>query len=209
MVFEFFPNLKSPERGITLIEIIIAIFIIGFLSVIMISDFPKIQRQSALSRSVYRIAQDVRRAQDMGLSGVQLKDVNDDPILVKGFGVYFAKSEPVYMIYADVADELHPNGSQTFENRAANVLCEEYNSAINVGDCVIERVDISKESASLYIEDIRNVTVDTTSINFRPPSPIIDIENLDGNKIGIVLGLLPDSSYRTVWVNTSGLISVE
>jgi len=76
------------EKGITLVEILVVIFIIAALLTILVSDFPKIQRQFALSRATYKFAQDLRKAQDMALSGEEIKKPDGTIISVKGYGIY-------------------------------------------------------------------------------------------------------------------------
>lgn len=210
MVLKLFSNLK---RGITLIEIVVVAFIISLFSLILISDFPKIQRQFALSRVTYKLAQDLRKTQDLGLSGVQVLDVNKHPIAVQGYGIYInlAQSTTQYIIYADAS----ANGSQTYD-APSDIPCEETDAPDE--DCIIETIDLGKENTSLFIKDIINITGVFTSINFSPPDPIIYIdkrcqqfcEDGDHSRVGIVLGLDTDpSATRTIWVNTSGLINVQ
>ena len=95
------------EKGVTLIEIIVVIFIIAIFSLIIIADFPGIEKQYALSNATYKLAQDFRRVQDLGLSGIQLLDADGNQINVQGYGIYInpAVSDSVYLIYADVGDE--------------------------------------------------------------------------------------------------------
>lgn len=185
-------KISNSQKGISLVEIIVVIFIIAIFSTILISDFPTIQRQFALSRAAYKLAEDLRRAQDLSLSGVKTNDSSGQPIAkVYGYGVYFNLSVPTqYIIYADVGN------------------FQRYIS----GDPIIETTDISKDNPSLYIKQINNINGAYVSINFSPPDPTIKIDNLSsGNsEIGIVLGLNSDSSaIRTVWANTSGLINVQ
>jgi hypothetical protein len=205
-------KLKILSKGITLIEIIIVIFLIVLFSTILISDFPKIQMQFALSRATHKLAQDLRRVQDLGLSGVQIKDSLGNPITVKGYGVYVnpVQDGQKYVIYADVTDS---NGvvDHKFIGQYNNNFCSDKTNP--TADCVIEIIDISQENPNLYIKNqIISVSTYYTSINFSPPNPIINIDNInmDASEIGIVFGLTGDiSAVRTVWVTTSGLINVQ
>ena len=205
-----FPNFKFYEKGVTLIEIIVVIFLVALFSAIVISDFPKIQRQYALSRVTYKLAQDFRKTQDMGLSGVRIKDASGDLISVKGYGIYFnlAQSATKYLIYADV----NP-GNQKFDGDFSTPLCSAQTSP--TADCLIEEViDISQQNPKLYIKRVNNIVnpfTGFTSINFNPPGPATTIDNIYSSNypIGIFLGLTSDNSSRTVWVNTAGLINVD
>lgn len=198
-------KIKNFFAGVTLVEIIVVIFIISVFSLVLISDFPKTQRQFALSRSAYKLAQDFRRAQDLGLSGVQMADSRGQPILVRGYGVYFdlAYSIKQYAIYADVdGDQKYSGGPYSYCDQAVDP----------VSDCAIDVVDVSKENPFLHIKQFNNIVSNYTSANFSPPGPDTKIENLYSGSysLGIVLGLSSDSlAERTVWLNTSGLINVQ
>jgi len=210
--FEY--KIKKYERGITLIELVVVIFIITLFSSILIADFPRIQRGFALSRATYQFAQDLRKTQDLGLSGVQTTDSQGDSIAVKGYGVYIDLTQSVaqYLIYADMDGD----GKYTSNLIYSNNYC---NSKIYPrSDCIISLIDISNANLggnpNLYIKVFKNITMRNTSINFSPPNPDININNRciscsDNSEVGIVFGLLNDnSSERTVCINTSGLISI-
>jgi len=208
-----FSNFNFYEKGVTLIEIIVVIFLVALFSTIVISDFPKIQRQYALSRATYKLAQDFRKTQDMGLSGVRIKDASGNLVSVKGYGIYFnlGQSATKYLIYADV----NP-GNQKFDGSLSTPppLCSAQTSP--TADCLIEEViDVSQQNPRLYIKRIYNVVdpiTGFTSVNFNPPGPTMTIDNIyfGNSPIGIVLGLTADnSSSRTVWVNVAGLINVQ
>ena len=86
-------------------------------------------------------------------------------------------------------------------------------------DCIKQTINISQENQNVYIKNIINGNgqffinaPSYASINFSPPAPVTNISPLNSgeSEIGIVLGLKSDStSSRTVFVNTSGLISVQ
>lgn len=197
----------SDERGITLIEIIVVMVIATMFSMILVTDFPKILRQFAISRTAYRLAQDIRKTEDLGLSGVR---IGDGQIAAKGYGVYITSLAPdnkKYIIYADRGDT--PN--QQFDS--TDKSCDqETNLQL---DCIVESIDITKQEYDIYIEkingDVNNW--DWASINFKPPNP--DIKLVTSNpetesKIDIVLTSASDSSLtRTVSVNKSGLVEVK
>jgi len=193
------------EKGITLVEIIIAILIVTLFSAILISDFPRILKQFALSRATYKLAQDLRKTQDFGLSGVKTSDNQEELIIAKGYGVYFNLSNDTeYIIYADRGE------NPDFRYNGIGQFCID-NDQKDI-DCILESIDISKENPDLFISGINNIDSNYTSINFVPPNPTTEIENISyGNfRIGIVLGLrFEPSRTRTVWVNKSGLIQIK
>jgi len=188
--------MKNLEKGITLIEIIVVIFIISMFSTVLISDFPRIQRQFALSRATYKLAQDIRKTQDLGLSGVKITDAEGNLIDAKGYGIFINLAvlpSEQYVIYAD----------KDGDNR--------YTSDFN--DYIVETVIVNAVDSDLEIKEIININDSFVSINFSPPDPITKIDTLQNNdqhRVGIVLGLKSDDSVqKTVWVNTSGLIRVQ
>jgi type II secretory pathway pseudopilin PulG len=183
---------KFCEKGITLVEIIVSIFMITMFSTILIANFPKILKEFALSRVSYKLAQDLRRVEDLGLSGVQLTGGSGELVQAKGYGIYIDLSaSPIeqYILYAD------SNGDQSYTS----------------GDYIIETIDITKENPNLLIKGVENISGDSTSINFTPPDPTVSIYNLCGScqDISIVIGLDSENSEREVSINTSGLIKVK
>ncbi len=212
MVFNFFSNLRN-SKGITLVEIVVVVFVIGIFSLMMTANFPGILRQLALSKTTYKLVQDFRRVQDLGLSGVQINDGQGQSIkAIKGYGIYvnldnrnLDNKATHYVIYADTDNNNEYNG---FDNPP------DCNSGAGIdlsNDCFIEKVNVSEENSSVYIKGFRNIDGAYTSVNFRPPNPILDIKNLlsSETKVGIVLGLTTDdTAERIIWVSTAGLISV-
>ncbi len=208
MTFDF----KNLKKGITLIEVSITIFFIVLFSLVIIADFPKILRQSALSRATYKLAQDLRSAQDLGLSGIIINDANEEVINVEGYGIYVgALPTEQYVIYADV------NGDQKYSGGTS--LCSEAEQ-IGALDCVIEVIDVSKENPSLSIDEVINNSSDNNissgvNINFKPPNPTINIQDNSEEEIhypglGVRIVLKnTDGFARAVSINSSGLIEVQ
>ena len=210
---------RKNGAGITLVEIVVVLFVVSLFSVIIVANFPRIMRQSALSRATYKLAQDLRSAQDLGLSGVIINDANGDVINnVEGYGIYVG-TPPTnqYVIYADVAS----GGAnvQKYSGDAFTLCSDVEQSGIALtSDCVIEIIDVTDENPSLSISGIVNNFNGTdinsgTSINFTPPNPTINIEDDDSNHYfgsGIKIVLQnTDGSTRAVLINGSGLIDVQ
>lgn len=208
------------ERGITLIEIIVTICIIALFSLILIANFPKIQKQYSLSRATYKLAQDFRRMQDLGLSGIAIKDAKGKTIAATGYGIYVNISEPFtsYIVYADVKPDLDDPkvpGNGIYDGDLLSAPCSETNAKKLEDDCIIEVVDVSEENESLFIKFVTDgrSEYNGVSVTFIPPNPITKITtipNISGlSEIGISLGLNGDSlAQKSVWVNSSGLINI-
>lgn len=197
---KIFKNLKSGA-GITLVEVIVAVFIITVFFAILIADFPKIKRQFALARAVHKFSQDIKMVQDMALSGVTIEGQS-----VKGYGIHvdLAKNKE-YIIYADT---FQPND---FEYTPYTEGCDYSEDC----DYVINTIDISKEESGVIIKEINNINIGNSrvSIDFSPPSPTIKIVNLSADKdnVEIVFASEADSTIaaRKVSVNKAGLIEVK
>lgn len=191
------------KKGITLIEILVVVFIIALLSTILVADFPKIRRQFALTRAVYRMSQDLRKAQDMGLSGQQISGFT-----AKGYGVYINKAtlgNKKYIIYIDRGDT--PDQKYSLSNF---VNCtDQVDTQL---DCVIETIDISKVEPGIVIDNLVNTQDQSVDINFKPPNPTITITGIQDNtaRIQIIFAIESElAKKRTVFVNTSGLIEIK
>jgi|SRR3989344_820319 len=226
MVFKFISNLKNSEKGTTLVEIAVVLFIIALFFTIMIIGLPEIQRRFALSRATYRLAQDLRKARDLSISGVKVKDNGENggnEFSPSGYGIYINKDKvpdgsTEYVIYADVS------GDQTYNNGGSYDYCKDKYPIES--DCVIDIIDVSKENPSLYIKEIDTVAVnsggqattgktDIVSINFLPPNPDVkmtdptDTTVSNFNSIEIVLGIIDSSSERKIFINKAGLINIQ
>ncbi|MCX6721220.1 MAG: prepilin-type N-terminal cleavage/methylation domain-containing protein [Candidatus Staskawiczbacteria bacterium] len=211
---------RNFQPGISLIEIVVVIVIIAIFSTIIIADFPRILKNFALSRATYKLAQDLRKTQDLGLSGLRTHDSAGNEITsIKGYGIYvFVDPNATttnYVVYADLSDVDNDLGSKNYDGPSAYIYCTDVTSPSS--DCILDEIDVSKENKDLYIKRLVNTNQDFVSINFSPP----DFVNIDtkcvqlcdhqpSSEVGIVLGLLSDNSAeRTVWVNTSGLVKIE
>lgn len=174
------------NKSFTLIELLIIIAIIGILSAILIPGYGALQRQLALQRSATKLAQDIRRAQEMAMAAKEYPR--------KGYGVYLDKTwekGEKYYLYADTST---PN--------------ERY----NIGDRILEGIELEK---GIYISHI-NTPNGTVSINFTPPEPIVEISEggitLDVAAITLCIrgtGCYGAKNIEVIRVNKVGLINVD
>lgn len=213
---KLFNRVKILSNGITLIELTIVIFLIVTFSMILIADFPKIQKQFALSRVTYKLEQDFRRTEDLGLSGVTIQDSQQKQVSVTGYGIYVNTnlSETKYLIYADTKPNINTPGNNIYDSNFSTNLCSLQSSIIS--DCPIEITDLLKENPNLFIKDItdnNSAHYSYASINFNPPNPNVIITtspDFSGSAIGIIFSLRDEASARRIiWVYKSGLISVQ
>ena len=181
------------------------IVIIGIFTAILIADFPEILRQFGLSRAAYNLAQNLRVAEDLGLSGATVTDINGTSInTTKGYGIYINKgcavnsgisADQQYVVYADSSSETP---------QYANYGCI-YSSIINI-------VDLSKENPDVYIQSFPGSNgSNTESIDFIPPDPeVVFSPQTDSTEVGITLSLRSEpGTTRTVYINKAGRIRVQ
>jgi len=225
MVFKFFKNLKKYSKGVTLIEIMVVLFLIALFGSMVIVNFPNIERQSALSRSTYKLAQDLRKVQDMGLSGLKTTYNDGTTVRASGYGIYVDlysavnNKIPANQQYTIYADSCPPSAPPSAPDHKYNLLgsydayCNYDSNADNGGDHIIDTINVDPDNSGVYIQGFKySIDGNHTSINFSPPNPDINIENLDShyNAVEIVLGLKSDpGTTRSVTVNKSGLIDVQ
>lgn len=232
MVYKSTVNMMNQQKGITLIELVIIICIMAVFSLIMISDFPKIIREYALSKVTYKMSQDLRGVQDSTLSGMTVTDYYTCKVPAKDYGVYFNtqtdNQKKQYIIFADVNDD----GMYDSGDANSNMFCEDQtyftNSLCDMRilmannlpkdyDCIISIVSLVEENTSLTIDRIASdkdydlgVRYGSASISFYPPAPNTVIKANGGlvSQLYIVLKNT-DGSERSVLVKNSGLINVE
>ena len=187
----------ESRAGFTVIELLVVIAIITVLPAIVISNFPQIQKQFAISRAVYKFSQDIRSVQDMALSSLPYKDQFGESKEVSGYGIYVdinVLGNKKYILYADNND-----------NQASN---KEYDEL----DYIVSEIDFSLTESEIVIKEINNVYNNSVSINFNPPNPDTTITELNqgANKVDIVFAVGSDlTRTRTVSINTVGLIEVK
>lgn len=84
------------KKGLTMMELLIVISIIGIMSVLIIPRYSRYKDAKSLSLTKTQIGNDVRRVQNYTFSTVKFK--NDFP--TGGYGIHFTKSGN-YIIFAD------------------------------------------------------------------------------------------------------------
>ncbi|MSU60549.1 MAG: type II secretion system protein [Candidatus Staskawiczbacteria bacterium] len=185
------------SKGFTIIELLIVVAIIIVLPAVVISNFPQIKNQFALSRAVYQLSQDIRMAQNMSLSSVPYKDSFSLLRSVAGYGVHIdinALGNKKYILYADNSDS--GVGNQQYDNL----------------DYIVSVIDFRNSEQGVVIKEISNVVGNRASVNFSSLDGDVSIGEIDEGKsdINVVLTLESDpAKTRSVLINTSGLIEVK
>ena len=176
--------IHPKSRGIGLIEMIVVICIIVVLTAMAFANYRKGQQQLALDRTAYKLAQDIRRAQEMAMAAKECSACGGG-VPSGGYGIYLEQGDEFYLLYAD-------NG----------------NGQYGAGDTQIGD-DINLERG-IYISGL---LPSEASISFEPPDPVTvikDGDGLDAEEATITIALEKDSTRtKRVIVNKAGLIYVE
>jgi len=172
------------NKAFTLIELLVIVGIVSMFTAILFVDYGSSNKALALDRASQKMSQDIRRAQEMAMSGV----VGDAS--TNGYGVYFDKAVNYtqYIIYRN------DNSNMYYEPGV---------------DSVSETINIE---AGIKICDIKDnaTSVNNISTSFQPPDPINYINsNYTGHEASIVLCIISDpSKTRTVKVNNTGRVDI-
>jgi len=173
----------KKASGFTLIEMLVVMVIIGVLSTFVLTNYRGNQKKYALEQAAQKLVSDIRRAQNMAISGVEITGVCDESNSCDGYGLYVNMSDNFYIVYAD------KNGNFTFQPGP---------------DATIETINLPDE---IEIQDVLPLPP-KAHIFFKPPEPITFINGKDdvGESGAIILGVVDTSLTKTVTVTTAGLV---
>jgi len=139
----------STNKGFTLTELLVVIAVISILSAIILPSYRTGERQFALQRSAYKVAQDIRMAQEMAMSA---KEFPGAPASFKGsYGINFQINSTSYTLFADLNENKIFDSGEAIENPTLE-----------------KRIRISNLSPSSPL-----------NITFSPPDPTININPSD------------------------------
>jgi prepilin-type N-terminal cleavage/methylation domain-containing protein len=187
------------KKGISLVELIIVITIIGIISAIVIPNYKSSADRLALERSAYKLAKDIRKASEMAMS---TKRLVSGEVPKGGYGICFNVG----------SNQSSPCGQ---DNRHYSLYADRDESNTGGESEVIETFELEKK---VYIKDVRDRgqslnNVVSVSINFTPPAPLVKIKinsTDEYDSIYIVLGLENNPNQeKRIFVEKSGLVTVE
>ena len=173
--------IRYKNGGFTFVEILIVMSIVVIMSAVIFADYGKQGQRFVLQRSIHKLAQDIRRVGEMGMSAQKF----NGGVPAGGYGLYFNGSTPdYYILFAD-------NNSDYVYSPAEKVGEEIY---------LEEGVEISSLSSSpLYItfrppDPVVTITDGVTTTS----------------EATIVINLKSDpASAKTIKVNQVGLIDID
>ena len=190
--------------GLTLIELLVVISIMMTMTAVVFVNYRPGNQQLALNRSASKLAQDIRRAQEMAM-GSRVEGACG-PGFEGSYGIKFSRLPPVfpgpnlYILFADCNDSgNYDAGDEIIEG----VTFEQ--------GVVFDRVKYRYPPGSWLPV---GVGVETIDIIFSPPDPersISTINPLLNNAPEQMLRIKLDSSgqFKNIYVNSAGLIYVE
>jgi len=167
------------NKGFTLVELLVVISIISLLSLLLLTNYRAGDAQLKLQRSSYKLAQDIRRAEEMAISA---KDFQG--IIPGGYGIYFNLNQPSqYILFAD----LNSN--------------KQYN--------VAEAVEILKFENTVSLQTLVPISANNSlTVIFSPPDPTINFSP-DAASASITIKTVGAAIQKTIQINKVGLISVQ
>ncbi len=178
---------RKKSKGFTLIEILVSVGIIILLTALIFPSYKSGEAQFVLDRSANKLAQDLRRAQEMAMS---MKEENCNGVKANGYGIHFniswkdAEGNYYYKLFANCNNNHHRDNN----------------------DKDLEEIKLERG-----IEINNLFPADNFSILFVPPDPCVWINSQSsGIEAQIVLARKDNpSEKRTIKINNSGLIEVE
>ena len=172
-------SVRKKESGFSLLELLVVMFIISLLSAIVLINYRGNQDKYALNQATQKVASDLRRAQNMAISGV---DITGN---YYGYGVYIVDDSTSYFIYGDVnGDSFYGAGDTTIETINLN-------NQIRIGQTapLATKVDVFFRSPN--------------------PITYIDGSSLVGKTATVTLEIIGSALNKSVIITTSGLIEVD
>jgi prepilin-type N-terminal cleavage/methylation domain-containing protein len=88
----------SKQAGFTMTELLVVIFIISLLTISVLISYRGSKREYSLKQATQQLISNLRRVQNMAMSGVDISVYN-------GYGIFAQKNDNYYIIYADANDD--------------------------------------------------------------------------------------------------------
>ncbi len=199
--FDFLLSSKNnniSNKGFTLAEVLIVIAIIVFLFPMVLTNYRAGDKQFSLYRSAHDLAQDLRGAQEMAMTGKTTPVQFGENFPAGGYGLYFEDYKNSYILFADC------DGDNEYDASGIAASCAEASSA--PGESYPEKIqDLSLESGII----ISSLTPSSPlTIVFFPPIPVITIRPQPSNNKAVITLMLGERN-KVITINTAGLIDVD
>ncbi len=201
LVLPFFSKLKIKKNnaGFTLIEILTVVTMILIFTSIIVLDQREGSKQFSIQRSAHQLAQDLRKAENMAMTGQDSPKSFGEIFPRGGYGVYFEASSNSYILFCDCND----NG--VYDVGAAALSC----ASSTEGNPWPEKIEEVFLEPGVVLSNISPFS--PLNITFFPPDPIITITPSFGSATTsqAIATLTLESRTRTIFINTVGLIDID
>jgi len=186
------------KQGFTFTELMVIISIIGIFTIISFPYYQDIRKTLTLDRAVVKLAQDVRKAQEMSMSAFQF----NGSVPPGGYGIYFDINEPDhYILFADMDED--------------NL----YDTSVPCGAAGSECVEDIYLEKGVELEECGPTAGICSHLSFcyKAPDPCLHhLEKISGGGWGsfgdgtfAYIKLLISGKEKTVNLNRSGLVDID
>ncbi|MCK9445580.1 type II secretion system GspH family protein [bacterium] len=170
------------NKGFTLIELLVIISITILMTVMVFSNYGKNNEIFALERSAQKIYQDIRRVQEMAMSGFE------GSVATTGYGVYFnMNSTSSYLVYEE------QNSNMWYESET---------------DIVKETINLEKEIIICALNDNTN-TPSVLSVSFEPPNPLTYVGGVSSAHEAIITLCVASDTTKKKYIKINNVGRVE
>ena len=114
---------ETMKTGFTLIELLTVTAIVIFMTVLTLPNFVAGAKDYALQRSSHKLAQDLRKAQEMAVASQEFKG----KAVPGGYGLYLQNNSNVYVLFADT------NSNKMYDGPAEEVESLGVERGVNIG----------------------------------------------------------------------------
>ncbi|MDO8669036.1 MAG: type II secretion system protein [Candidatus Buchananbacteria bacterium] len=167
------------SKAFTLIELLAVTAIITLLSAIVMPSYRDSNKHLALQRSASKLAQDLRRTQEMAMSAKEVSEV-----IPYGFGIDFKNSWPdYYILFADLNNNHHR-------------------------DAADQDMETIKLESKIKISNLSPVSFFSVVFAPPDPITWIN-DSSSGVEAQITLNIDGSTDNQTIFVNNAGLISTD
>jgi len=190
------------NKAFTLLELTVVAAIISLLILIILPNYRQEEKQSALLRSTHKLAQDLRRTEEMAISAQKTPLEFGEVFPKGGYGIYFEINDALpkgyrIVLFADC------DGEKDFDSWGSFTCAE---AAPGPGNSCNETMEEITLEEGIKVKNLSPLS--PLTLTFKPPEPEISISG--GDIATITLSLKDNPAItRTITVNKAGLIETK